>query len=115
MKTHTIRWNGNKSHRIVTFSKQFEKKLLESHPQASSVLISKFLDSLKSLTGRKHTLDYDQEQRLKVLMEGVRGIVANYEQNLTDKWLQDGVRMLDADLITILDVLDWAYKKIHHI
>jgi hypothetical protein len=112
MKTHTIRWNGkNKTHKIVTFSKELEKELLLVHPQAASIFIFKFLDQLRLLTGQNHNLDYTQKERLNSIWINNNNIIS-YEQNLIDKWIQNGIRILDTDLITILKALDLAYKRL---
>lgn len=58
MNTHTIRWNGTKAHKIVTFTPQYLKILKKSHRDAVSLVIMKLLKDLKELTGIPHTIDH---------------------------------------------------------
>lgn len=61
MNTHTIRWNGTKSHKIITFTPKYLKILESSHRDAVSLIIMKMIKDLKELTGITHKLDYDVE------------------------------------------------------
>ena len=109
--THTIRWNGNKKHKIVTFTPTFEEMLFNAHPQASSILVDKLLKWLSSDSGIKHVLDYDQSNRLEPLL--LSTYLSDCKYHLINKWIISGIRILDADLITILSVLSYTYKKLY--
>ena len=112
MNTHNIRWNGSKTHRIVTFTKTFEKELIKAHPQAIRVFISSFLEHLKNITGHKHTMDYKQECRIeKHLIQDQTGKLTP-DQRLADNWMQNGVRLLDVSLPEVLHCLDFIYGSI---
>ena len=121
MNTHTIRWNGDKTHRIVTFTKTFEKELIKAHPQAICVFISSLLGYLKQTTGRKHALDYKQEKRISEhltqdLVSSESGWVDKVQktpnQRLADNWIQNGVRLLDATIPDALSCLDYIYSRL---
>ena len=59
MNAHTIRWNGNKIQKIVTFTQRYLKLLKNSHRDTVSLVIMKLLKDLKDLTGITHTIDHD--------------------------------------------------------
>ncbi len=59
MKTHSIRWNGSRSHKIVSFTQPYIIHLKHSHRDAVSLVIMKLLKDLKDLTGITHTIDHD--------------------------------------------------------
>lgn len=111
METHTIRWNGDKTHRIVTFRPDFEKQLLEAHPRAATVTVDRLLKWLKQETGTKHTLDSDQIDRLQYQLLKCDGAESS-EHYYIDKWIVEGVRIMDANLEVILKCLSIAYGRL---
>lgn len=64
MKTHTIRWNGTKAHKIVTFTPKYLEILKKSHRDAVSLVITKLLKDLNELTGIPYTIDLDMKENL---------------------------------------------------
>ena len=59
MRTHTIRKTKG-GLRIVTFTKPFMKKLLESEEYAVRLLLQKMIMALGDITGKVHKINYDQ-------------------------------------------------------
>jgi hypothetical protein len=122
--SYTIRWNGDKTRRIVTFRKSFEKELLKAHPQAIRVLLDVIQVSLRNLTEIKHTFDYDQMERLNkrlqvdvVKTDGgwVDKSKKNLSQHLIDMWIQDGVKLRASGTTNVSDILkalNIAYNKL---
>lgn len=104
MKTHTIRKNGQRTGRILTFTPSMEAKLLESHPWAMQALIDLLLKEVNC------SLDYEQSVRLNEAVKPIRE--TDYQEHLMLKWLLSGVRLLDSDLITILNTLDTAARRL---
>lgn len=89
MKTHTIRWNGDKVHKIVTFTPQYLKILKNSHRDAVSLVIMKILKDLKDLTGIEHAMDYDV---MTVLANNFdkKVIQCSISANNIKKWFEQG-------------------------
>lgn len=113
MKTHTIRWNKDKTRRIIKFTSDFEKQLLAAHPQAAAVLIDKLLRWLDVDTGRRHSIDCDQGIRLNGIVDACNKLNPSPEARMINNWLVSGVRILDADVTTILSALSLAYGRIY--
>ena len=121
MRIHTIRWNGDKTHRIVTFTKAFEQELIKAHPQAIRVFISALLSQLKRMDGNTHTLDHAQQERLNqyltqdlVASDGgwVDKVKMTPEQQRADSWVQNGMRLTAASLLDVLRCLDYIYSRL---
>jgi hypothetical protein len=116
------RWSGDRTHRIVTFTKNFEIELIKAHPQAIRVFISSLLKYLEQNTGRKHTLDYDQNSRIeKYLEQDLVKTKSGYwsakneptlDQHLADTWIQDGIRLSSESLPKALSCLNFLYTRL---
>jgi len=90
MKTHTIRWNGTRAHKIVTFTPQYLKILKNSHRDAVSLTIMKMLKDLKDLTGIKHTMDHDVMTVLYSYFNFNDVIQCSISANNIKKWFEQG-------------------------
>lgn len=89
MKTHTIKWNGTKTHRIITFTPQYVEILKNSHRDAVSLIITKMLKDLKNLTGIEHTIDYDVMLTLENHFNK-KVTEHSISANLLKMWLEQG-------------------------
>jgi hypothetical protein len=89
MKTHTIRWNGSRAHKIVTFTPQYLKILKNSHRDAVSLMIMKLLKDLKDLTGIKHIIDYNVMTILEDHFDK-KVIQCSISVNYVKKWFEQG-------------------------
>jgi len=103
-KTHSIRNNKDKTTRILTFSKLFEEELFRAHPFAVRWLISALTKETGSILSHEQTLrlerilqiPYDSDARqYRVLM-----------------WLNNGARLLDAELVELLNTMSMAAQAI---
>lgn len=108
MNTHSIRWNKGNTIRIVLFSEEFEKKLIEAHPQATRVFLSKFLDFLTDSTGNSHIVDYDQHDRILGFYRPEYGS----DEALINEWIIRGVKITDGNLEDVLRCLSDIYAKL---
>lgn len=98
MRTHTLRRNGNRTSRILTFTPAFEADLLRAHPWASRFLIGRLLMEL----GVSHA--WDQRERMDAALKPVPQSCYNTAMAL--RWLSSGHRLLDLELTQHLEVLD---------
>lgn len=89
MKTHTIKWNGTRKHRIVTFTPQYLKILETSHRDSVSLIIMKLLKDLSNLTGIKHTIDYDSQTVLDSHLTDTN-VVADVSKHYLKMWFEQG-------------------------
>jgi hypothetical protein len=81
-----------------------EAKLLEVHPWAMRALIDLLLKEVDC------SLDYEQSVRLNKAVKPTRE--TDHQEHLILKWLLSGVRLLDSDLITVLNTLDTAARRL---
>lgn len=102
MKTHTIR--KSKGTRILLFSKEFVVFLKITHPVAVSI----FLDAIKKATGAVLDINQLEELQTSILASGQ----TTHQEYLALKWLKDGFRILDTDLVNSLKTLDMAIRGI---
>lgn len=94
MKTHTIKWNGDKTIRIITFSDRFFKKLKTAkHDQAVRVILHELTTRLLKLTGKKHTIAHHQELELIELYNSILRETDNYYEFMIKNWMFDGISM----------------------
>jgi hypothetical protein len=121
MKTHTIRWNSDKSLRIVKFTKSFERLLVKAHPQAIRVFLTELAKNLAQMTGRKHIFDHDQQERISKYLEAdlvkasggwVGKAERTFAQIIADRWVQNGVRLMDTSLPDAIDCLHYIYTRL---
>ncbi len=103
-KTHTIRWNGNKTERIITFTDSFMSRLKESYPESVSLIVSKLLLILKKMTGKKHSIDYLCMSELeKTFPRDILIKRYDYNTHMIDQCFKDGymavsIPHIDKDL-----------------
>lgn len=91
--THTVRWNGDKTGRIITFTPRFMKKLKTArHDMVIRVILENTLTKLKSLTGITHVIDYDQQIELEELVKSITKMSNNYHLHLIEVWMVDGIK-----------------------
>ena len=90
MNTHTIRWNGTKAHKIVTFTPQYLKILESSHRDAVSLIIGKMLKDLKGLTGITHKLDYNIETVINSYFQNKNSINNDGPRCDLKRWFEHG-------------------------
>ncbi len=102
MRIYTIR--KAKGGKILTFTKKFEKTLIDSHPWASRCFISKILQETSC------SLDYEQQERIESSLKELRETTS--EEYLALKWLESGVRLLDTELENVFKILDFAVSSI---
>jgi len=114
MNTHTIRNSKDKTARIVTFRAVFFKKLLESHPRASLLLVAELLKFCKDNTGKRHVVEHTQQEALLSLVARVNTLpIADYNNHLINSWVTSGFRIMDADLVVLLGALDQFYNTLN--
>ena len=113
---YTLRWNKARDRRILTFTKKVEKELLDAHPVASSLFISKLLDWLRCNAGVKCTLDFDQEQRLDSMREKINEAnrATDYSQHRMIQWFTNGVRLEDVNIEELLPILNRFFGLIYN-
>lgn len=98
MKTHTIR-NKSKTTPIVTFSKPFLKKLLESHPLATRLTLARMLKLLRTYSGKQHAIDYEQHQQLEAIpYKLIEGDLWFVESVFKEGFMNQSLTELDYDL-----------------
>lgn len=93
-----------KGGKILSFTKHGMDLLLNAQPWASRMLISKLLEFNNAI------LNFEQKSKFQELLKPVPE--SNHHQHLALKWLSSGLRMLDADVETILAVLDLSARQI---
>ncbi len=101
-RTHTIR--GPQKSRVLTFTKRFEARLLESHWCAALALIDMILRESGAI------LDYQQQERLSIVR---RKIAIDLVSMQAWTAVRHGFRLLDhRGLDNALDVLDYAAHRL---
>ncbi len=101
-RTHTIR--GPQKSRVLTFTKRFEARLMESHWCASLALIDMILRESGAI------LDYQQQDRLSAIQHKAPAEIVSLQA-----WtaVRHGFRLLDhSGLDNALDVLDYAANRL---
>jgi len=112
--THTIKWNKDRSIRIVKFSKNFLHQLLSAHPMAANLIIAKLVEYLAHTTGYVHRIDYDQSSnKLSNIVSTINNLGTDYITNYADRLLASGFRLLDAELEILLSNTSLIYQRLH--
>lgn len=111
MKTHTIRWNLDKTKRIITFTPVFFKLLRTKHSDAVSVVLYILIKHLKSETGKDHIINHEQ---LSILEKNMINLKLSYELHIIEKWFISGIRILDTSLDQILNICDVFYNMLEN-
>ena len=63
MQTHTLR-NKSKTTPIVRLTASFMTKMLAARPDSVSLVLARFIKNYATLTGKRPTLDYEQNMLL---------------------------------------------------
>jgi len=108
--THTIRWNGDKTSRIITFYPYFMEKLKTAkHDLVIKLILEKIRIQLESYTGKKYSFDHKQSQELTEYLQTINKNTKGYKHGLAQNFVCDGVkygRLIDAnELFNVLNVL----------
>ena len=111
METHTIRWNGTRSHKIITFTPQYLKILKNSHRDAVSLVIMKILQDLRELTGITHKIDYDVQTILQGYFPYKKAIEYGISEQYLKMWFEQGyLRSTLSDCEKDIESLNLFYK-----
>lgn len=115
MKTHTVRWSGDKSHRIITFTSSFMKLLLTAkHDMAVRVTLDRLLTVSKELTGLKHTIHYEQFVTLSEYIRPIEIHSTNRYQFFAETWMIAGIAARnEKDLEKIFNYLNVIFPALH--
>ncbi|MFA5403956.1 MAG: hypothetical protein WC358_03375 [Ignavibacteria bacterium] len=108
--THTIKSNGDKSGKIVTFTPRFMAKLKTAkHDMVIRVLLDNMLTKLKELTGKPHTINYEQQIELEEFVKSITQMSNNFYLWRIETWMVDGIKnstIKDCDeLFDLLNVI----------
>lgn len=109
-RTHTIKWNGDKTHRIITFTPRFMGKLKTAkHDMVIRVVLNKMFVDLKNLTGRKHTIAYEQEIELEEYAKSITNMHRNNFVYRIETWMVESILkstiMGNDELFDLLNVI----------
>ena len=74
-KTHTVRWNRDKTLKIMTFSTEFFSLLSSSHPMSVALFIDEVGCRYQKMQGLAHIINPEQYEKLEHLtLENVTAI-----------------------------------------
>ena len=115
MKTHTIKWNGDKTSRIITFTPKFMEKLKTAkQDMAIRATLHYLTRTLKAMTGRSHTFNYFQELEIALYLKSISNMNDNYSLHRAQTWMIDG--MLNSpslDIEELFDLLNHIFSVMH--
>ncbi len=104
MKTHTIRYNGNKTGKIITFTKPFMNKLLVCEDMAVAIFVHSVLKSITAQLGIPCTVDLEQVDELNHHKEP-QPFNLSPDLHRIHNWFLLGIRTVDVDFERFLEIL----------
>lgn len=114
-RTHTIRWSGDKSHRIITFTpKTMAMFMTAKHDMVIRVVLDVLLTKAKELTGNNHTIDYLQYGELTEFVKTIEVHTTNKYHYFAETWMVAGIKTMTKDIVSLFEYLNVIFPVMHN-
>lgn len=115
--THTIKWSGDKTHRIITFTPRFMAKLKTAkHDMVIRVVLDNLFTKLKQMTGKTHRISYLQERELDEYTKSITVMSKNYHLHLIETWMVYGIiNGANKDTEELFDLLNVIFPTLYRL
>lgn len=113
--THTIRWSGDKSHRIITFTPKTMKMFKTAkHDMVIRVVLDVLLTKAKELTGNNHSIDHEQYNELTEFVKTIEFNTGNKYHYFAETWMIAGIKTMSKNLVDLFEYLNVIFPVMHN-